>query len=74
MGDGGWGMGERITQRLYLFKRAVCGARASKKTSLSPGCAYLSTIHPYFQKLPHHEQRGLEDARQARRVGTYYSR
>ena len=50
------------------------GARASKKTSLSPGCAYLSTIHPYFQKLPHHEQRGPEDARQARRVGTYYSR
>lgn len=71
---GGWGMGERITQRLYLLKMAVYGARASEKTSLSPGGAYLSTIHSHFQKLPHREQSGLKDARQARRIGTYSSR
>ena len=71
---GGWGMGERITQRLYLLKMAVYGARASEKTSLSPGGAYLSTSYSHFQKPPHREQSGLKDARQARRIGTYCSR
>lgn len=75
MGDGRWG--KRITPRLYLLKMAACGARVPGKTSLSAGGggdAYILTIHPHFQKLPHGDQRWFEDARQARTVWAYSSR
>ena len=49
---GGWGMGERITQRLYLLKMAVYGARVPRRPLCPLGVLIFQQATLTFRNLP----------------------